>query len=70
MSDRCSNCTHFEDDPAFVEASFPGLRSLSSAYSSVAAGAGLCLRFGLFVAPWKGCGGFETKGFGAGRSER
>ena len=40
MTGRCSDCTYFENDAASVEAAFPGLASLSSAYSSVRADAG------------------------------
>ncbi len=58
MSANCSDCRHFQADPASIEAAFPGLSSLSSAYSSVRGDAGLCLRRDLFVAPSKRCEDF------------
>jgi hypothetical protein len=62
---RCAGCAHFEADPALVETALPGLKSLASAYSSVSAGAGLCVLHDLIVSPWKGCGDFEKRAAGA-----
>ena len=67
MTGRCSDCRYFENDPAYVEAAFPGMSSLSCAYSSVRADSGLCLRASLFVAPWKRCGDFEKNSEGTRR---
>jgi len=41
-ADSCRNCRHFSALPAYIAAIFPGLASLSSAYSSVRAEDGLC----------------------------
>jgi|HubBroStandDraft_1064217.scaffolds.fasta_scaffold1722414_1 hypothetical protein len=41
-NDSCRNCLHFNALAADIELSFPGLASLSSAYSSVRAEDGLC----------------------------
>ena len=40
---RCGACAHFGNAPAYLEAIFPGLTSLSSAYGSVRGEDGLCL---------------------------
>jgi hypothetical protein len=61
MRDQCINCKFFENDPAFIEAAFPGLNSLSSAYGSVRAEAGICSQHDLFLAPWKQCADFESR---------
>ncbi len=57
----CRNCRFFNGDPAAIEAAFPGLNSLSSAYSSVRAEAGICSRRELFVSPSRGCEDFERE---------
>ena len=40
----CATCRYFESDPERIEAMLPGLNVLGSAYASVAADDGLCLR--------------------------
>ncbi|WP_448203773.1 hypothetical protein [Azospirillum sp. sgz302134] len=45
----CRTCVHFRNDPAFLEAAFPGLTSLSSGYASVRASDGLCLRHDRYI---------------------
>ena len=48
MSDHerasCAGCSHFRNDPAYLEGAFSGLASLSSGYASVIADDGLCLQ--------------------------
>jgi len=39
---RCETCTHFQNDPAFVEAVYPGLTSMSSGFASVRDRDGFC----------------------------
>jgi hypothetical protein len=58
----CFGCRHFVNDPKQIEASIPGLSALSSAYASVRAEAGLCLRLDLFLSPRAECGYFEPGG--------
>ena len=41
---QCRTCVHFRNDPAFLEAAFAGLASLSSGHASVRGEDGLCLR--------------------------
>ncbi len=38
----CASCRHFSNQPGEVEAAFPGLTTLSSAYAAVRASDGLC----------------------------
>ena len=55
---ECIDCGFFQNDPAMLEAAFPGLNSLSSAYSSVRAESGICGRLDLFVSSRYGCSFF------------
>ena len=48
MIAKCIDCGFFQNDPAMIETAFPGLNSLSSAYSSVRAESGICDRLELF----------------------
>ena len=48
----CSTCAYFDPRPAAVEAAFPGLSSLSSAYAAD----GLCSRHERYVAVSSVCG--------------
>ncbi len=59
MLAKCLNCGFFQNSPATIEAVFPGLNSLSSAYSSVRGEAGICDRLDLFVSQRYGCIFFE-----------
>jgi len=55
MIAKCIDCGFFQNDPAIIETAFPGLNSLSSAYSSVRAESGICDRLELFVSSRYGC---------------
>jgi hypothetical protein len=57
----CVGCKYFESDPSAIEAAFPGISSLGSAYSSVRADAGLCARRDIFLSPLRKCRDFEDK---------
>ena len=48
---NCRHCRHFVDDPAAIEAEFPGLRILGSAYASVRGDAGVCRELDRFMDP-------------------
>ena len=56
---RCLNCKYFNNDPDHVEQAIPGLTSLSSAYASVRADAGICGLHDLFLSPWTRCRDFQ-----------
>ncbi len=55
----CFSCKHFVNAPRLIEASIPGLNTLSSAYASVRGEAGLCSRLDLFLSPGAECRYFE-----------
>jgi hypothetical protein len=47
----CRHCRHFVDDPARIEAEFPNLTILGSAYSSARGEAGICRKHNTFNDP-------------------
>ena len=57
----CGNCRHFCNDPAVIEAAFPGLTTMSSAYASVRANDGLCARHDVYLAFTDTCQDFSAK---------
>ena len=57
---QCIECRFFENNPKALEEALPGLNTLSSAYGSVRAEAGICSRHDLFLASWKSCKDFEN----------
>jgi hypothetical protein len=59
---RCGACVHFRNDPAYLERVFPGLSSLSSAWASVRAEDGLCLRHERYRDARFWCEDFEARG--------
>jgi hypothetical protein len=65
MKDRdtlghCADCTYFRNNPAFLEAAFSGLSSMSSGYASVVADDGLCLRHDRYLGARSGCVDFTS----------
>ena len=58
----CRDCARFRNDPAFLEAAFPGLASLGSAYGSVRDEDGLCLRHDRYLPARSGCADFAARG--------
>ena len=58
---RCRHCAQFRNDPAFLEAAFKGLASLSSAYGSVRADDGLCLAHDRYLSGDGGCADFTPR---------
>lgn len=57
----CRTCAHFRNDPAYLEAVFAGLASLGSAYGSVRAEDGLCLRHDRYLGPGSLCADFMER---------
>jgi hypothetical protein len=64
IKQTCRQCAHFVDDPAFIEAEFPGLTPFGSAYSSARGHAGICQELGRFMDPVlaKDCPSFKPRG--------
>jgi len=56
---ECRNCRHFRNDSQFLEASFPGLTSMSSGYGSVRGEDGICLRHDRYLSAESSCPQFE-----------
>lgn len=48
-SQNCGRCVHFQNAPAFIEASFPGMAALCSGAASVRDHDGLCDRHGRYL---------------------
>jgi hypothetical protein len=59
-SGHCGNCSHFRNDPAFLEATFKGLTSFSSAHASVRGDDGLCTRHDRYIGARSFCGDFTA----------
>jgi hypothetical protein len=51
----CGDCRHFNGRPSDIEAAFPGLSSLSSAYAAVRSDDGLCAAHDRYVAATSSC---------------
>jgi hypothetical protein len=59
----CRHCKYFVDDPALIEAEFPNLTILGSAYSSARGEAGICRKQDTFNDPLdaRQCPWFEPR---------
>ena len=55
----CGACAHFRNDPAYLEALFPGLTSLASADASVRGDDGHCLRHDRYLGAGACCADFR-----------
>jgi hypothetical protein len=62
----CGDCTHFRNDPEFLEASFKGLSAMGSAWGSVRAEDGLCGRHDRYLSAHAFCADFAPRGVAAG----
>ena len=65
---RCGACVQFRNDPAYLEAAMPGLSSLGSAYASVRADDGICLRHDRYLSARASCADFSARDEGLGPS--
>jgi hypothetical protein len=57
----CRNCAHFENNPAVIEKTYPGLTVMSSGYASVRDKDGLCNYNQLYLSAWDSCPGFTLR---------
>jgi len=55
----CGACAHFRNDPAYLEALFPGLTSLASADASVRGDDGHCRRHDRYLGAGACCADFQ-----------
>jgi hypothetical protein len=58
MIATCRGCCHFRNDPAYLESVFQGLNVMSSAWASVVAEDGLCLRHDRYISAEACCPDF------------
>ena len=58
---QCRACVHFRNEPAYLEAAFAGLASLSSAYGSVRDEDGLCLLHDRYLGASCSCADFTAR---------
>jgi len=66
----CGRCVHFRNDPAFLEEAIAGLASLGSAYASVRAEDGLCLRHERYLPTHGCCADFSPRSADSGGTRR
>ena len=60
MTPSCRACIHFRNDPAYLESVFQGLNVMSSAWASVVAEDGLCLRHDRYISAEAHCPDFTA----------
>ena len=54
----CRACVHFRNSPAYLESVFQGLNVMSSAWASVVAEDGICLRHDRYLSAEASCPDF------------
>ena len=57
---RCQNCAHFQNDPALIEQTYPGLTTMSSGYASVRDWDGLCNYHQIYLSGRDSCVSFAA----------
>jgi hypothetical protein len=57
---ECRACRHFRNDAKFLEAAFPGLTAMSSAFGSTRADDGICLRHDRYLGARASCADFSA----------
>jgi hypothetical protein len=57
----CQKCTWFQNDPAFVEAAYPGLTAMSSGFASVRDRDGFCNYNQIYLSARDSCPHFELR---------
>jgi hypothetical protein len=53
--DICQKCAYFQNDPAFIEETYPGLTTMSSGFASVRDWDGLCTYNQLYLSAGDSC---------------
>jgi len=54
----CQKCVHFQNNPAIIEAIYPGLKTMSSGFASVREQDGLCGFHQIYLAAGDSCPNF------------
>lgn len=57
----CRNCTHFCNDPAYLETEMPGWSALGSAWGSTRVEDGICSLRGLYLSATQSCELFAVR---------
>jgi len=57
---RCIHCTHFRNSPAYLEAVFRGMNTMSSGHASVRKDDGICLKNDVYLSANDWCDKFEN----------
>jgi hypothetical protein len=57
----CQGCAYFQNDPAHIEAVYPGLTALSSGFASVRDQDGFCQYHQLYLSAKDNCPKFEKQ---------
>lgn len=57
----CRDCVHFENDPALIEKTYPGLNIMSSGYASVRDSDGICNFNDLYLSAQDDCPNFAAR---------
>jgi len=60
LAGKCANCTHFRNEPDFLEKEIPGLASMSSAHASVRADDGICTLHDRYLSARSSCAHFSS----------
>jgi len=58
---HCQDCAYFQNDPALIEAAFPGLTTMSSGFASVRDRDGLCNYHQLYLSARDSCPSFASR---------
>jgi len=57
----CQDCAHFQNDPTFIEAAYPGLTTMSSGFASVRDRDGLCNYNQIYLSARDSCPHFAPR---------
>ncbi len=57
----CLHCTHFRNQPDYLEKEIPGLKVMSSGMASVRADDGLCLKRDVYLAAYYTCEAYRSE---------
>jgi len=57
---RCINCSHFRNSPAYMERVFKGMNTMSSGHASVRMDDGICLIHDEYLSAADWCDKFEA----------
>lgn len=59
-NERCIDCRHFRNAPAYLETAIKGLNTLSSGHASVRKDDGICLANDVYLSARDWCGKFQA----------